>query len=472
MLRRFLLGAVPLLLAQATYSRPEQVASSSVQTLPVGSLVKRVACSKYPHQSYTLYLPSNYSAARPWPIIYSFDPAARGNIPVELQKDAAERFGYILAASNNSKNGAWKTEAEAAEAMLYDTQTRFSIDLRRVYFAGFSGGARLASQLAILCKCAAGVFLNGAGFSSGREPLREVSFAVFSSVGTLDFNYREVIPLQAKLALAGYPHWLRIFDGPHEWAPAEVMAEALAWFRLQAMKSNIVSPEDAFIRDQFAKSQARANSFAQSQDLLSAFREYSQIVATYDGLLDVSSVRARVDALGKDKSLKEANKQETREFAEQDQLTAGISAALSAPVSAVSDPATPAPSAPEQVHALRDRAEHEKHPQQALILKRALASVFMEAMELGNDALDRKDVPLALRAYRSATQANPQSEWAWESLAVAQAAAGARKEVLTALRNARELSSDKARFAEWLKHEPAFDRYQSNTDFQNLQKED
>lgn len=467
MLRCFILAGVLLFTPQVTLSIPHHPPPPSDQPLPLGSLIEQVICVQHPDQSYALYLPSNYSPARFWPIVYSFDPAARGKIPVELQKAAAERYGYILASSNNSRNGPWKGEAEAAEAMMDDTQARFSIDPHRVYFAGFSGGARLASQLATLCKCAAGLFLNGAGFSSGHEPNKDLSFAVFSAVGTLDFNFRELIPLQVKLALAGYPHWLRTFAGPHEWASSETMDEALAWFRVQAIKSKLTPSDNPFIRDQFTKSRARADSFAQRLEVLDAFREYAQIAATYEGLVDLSAVRAKADALNKEKPLKEAIKQEARDFEEQDRLTAGISAALSAP--APSDSPTTSASAEDQVQSLRDRAEHEKHPQRAVVLKRALSGIFIEAMELGNEALERKNFTISIRAYRSATGADPQSAWAWQSLAIAQATAGARRETFTALQHARELTTDKARFADWLKHEPAFDRYRSTSEFQNLQ---
>ena len=473
MRRAFFLAFVTFSVAATEFSKPQNPSSLSTQILSPGTIVEHVTCAKKPEQSYALYLPSNYSPARSWPIVYSFDPAARGTLPVELQKDAAERHGYILAASNNSKNGAWKPEAEAAEAMMEDTQSRFAVDQRRIYFAGFSGGARLASQLATLCRCAAGVFLSGAGFSSGNNPAKDVHFSVFSAVGTLDFNYREVIPFQAKLAATEYPYWLRIFDGPHEWAPAEAMEEALAWFRVQAIKSKLVPPDDTFVRDQFAKSEKHADSLAQSGDLLNAYREYAQIAATYDGLLDVSPVGEKVISLAKEKSLRDAVKHESREFDEQDQLTARISASLTAsPSAAPSNDSVTSVSTEEQVRQLREQAEHEKRPQHAMILKRALAGVFIEAMEVGHDALDRKNFSLAVRAYSSATQANPQSEWAWESLAVAQASTGARKEVFNAISHARELAKDKHKFADWLQYETAFDRLRPTPEFHSLQKSD
>lgn len=470
MLRAVFLTCFLFLPGPALFSSPQSPAPLVSQSLSTGMVIEHVACGKHPEQSYALYLPSNYSAGRSWPVIYSFDPAARGKLPVELQKDAAERYGYILAASNNSKNGPWKPEAEAAEAMMEDTQTRFSVDPQRIYFAGFSGGARLASQLATLCKCAAGTFLSGAGFSPGKVPTKDISFSVFSAVGTLDFNYREVIPLQVKLAAAGYPHWLRSFDGPHEWAPVEVMDEALAWFLVQAMKSKLAPQDDAFLHDQFAKAEARANSIFQSHDLLNAHREYTQIAATYNLLPGAGANRAKADALAHEKSFRDAAKLETQDFEQQDQLTATISTALSAASTATANDSPSAISAEEQVRQLRERAEQEKQPKRAIVLKRALAGVFIESMELGNDALDHKNLPLAIRAYRSAAQATPQSEWAWESLAVAQASSGARKEACNALIRARELAKDTHRFAEWLKTEPAFDRFRSSPEFQSLQK--
>ena len=61
--------------------------------LPRGQVIERVTCVQDPKQTYALYLPSNYSETRHWPILYAFDPAARGKVPVERYREAAERFG-------------------------------------------------------------------------------------------------------------------------------------------------------------------------------------------------------------------------------------------------------------------------------------------------------------------------------------------------------------------------------------------
>src|SRR5213075_1314444 len=77
-----------------------------------GKVIPKVTCAGNSQQSYALYLPSQFSPNKRWPIIYAFDPAARGQVAVEAIRAAAERYGYIVVASNNSRNGAPSVSAE------------------------------------------------------------------------------------------------------------------------------------------------------------------------------------------------------------------------------------------------------------------------------------------------------------------------------------------------------------------------
>lgn len=79
------------------------------------------------------------------------------------------------------------------------------------------------------------MLLDGAGFAA-TPPSRDAVFAVFAAVGTFDFHYPELSDLDQQLEQAGFPHVLRAFNGTHQWAPPGVMDDALAWFRLIAMK--------------------------------------------------------------------------------------------------------------------------------------------------------------------------------------------------------------------------------------------
>jgi tetratricopeptide (TPR) repeat protein len=475
LIARRALFVLAILFAYPARPQDNPPAGASSQALETGKVLPETHCTAHPEQTFALYLPSNYSPKRRWPLMVSSDPGAHGTIPLQLQKDAAERLGYILVSSNNSSNGPWQPRLEATEAVISDVQARFAIDPKRIYFAGFSGGARFSAQLALLCKCVAGVLLSGAGFTAEVPPASNTVFPVFSTVGTFDFNYKEMIPLQDALAKAAYPHWLRIFDGPHRWPPPEFMEEALTWFRIQAMKKQLEARDQTFIEAQFAKARARAESFEQSGDLLNARREYLQIADTFDSLVDVASIRAKAEALAGEKAVREAAKHEQNDFKEESQLTSDLLARLLTPPDNLdnryqSDPYQSDHDLESRIMHLRQNAEQEKRQERACVFKRALGDVFVTAMQTGDSLLEEKKLQNAIRDYEFATQAMPDSAWAWGQLAAAHASAGNKKEALASLRKAYELANDKPSFSKWLQTERHFAPLRSMPEFQSLQK--
>src|SRR6476469_9436578 len=106
------------------------------QVLQRGIVIERVECSDDAAQTYALYLPSGYAPERTWSVLLAFHPAARGRLMVEKYQAAAEQYGYIVAASNNSRNGPYADSMAAAQAMMNDVSRRFAVDPRRVYLAG------------------------------------------------------------------------------------------------------------------------------------------------------------------------------------------------------------------------------------------------------------------------------------------------------------------------------------------------
>jgi len=165
--------------------------------LEKGKIIDRVICQNSPSQSYALYLPQEYTLEKSWPILYAFDPSARGKVPVERFKEAAEKFNYIVAGSHNSRNGPWEDIFSAMHALWDDTNSRLNIDKKSVYTTGFSGGARAA--------------------------------AAFSKV----INH----------PAAGIPHRIHFFEGSHNWPPSDVCASALEWMEIMRMKQNVI-PKD------------------------------------------------------------------------------------------------------------------------------------------------------------------------------------------------------------------------------------
>ena len=271
----------------------------NAQDYPRGTIIDDVKCEADPAQSYALYLPSNYSPDRPWNLLVAFHPGARGRLMVEKYRAAAEAYGYVVAASNTSRNGPWSVSAAAVQAMWPDLGRRFSIDANRIYVTGMSGGARVAMQIALGKNNIAGVIASSAGYPDS-QPRASVPFAVFGTAGTEDFNYFEMRQLDRKLAS---PHFLAIFNGGHTLPPDSVAFDAIEWMELQAMASRRRTRDDALIARLFEKRQQRvtaSESPAETVHLLEA------LVADFKGLRDVSAEAARVKELSRQPEVKKA----------------------------------------------------------------------------------------------------------------------------------------------------------------------
>jgi tetratricopeptide (TPR) repeat protein len=312
------------------------------------------------------------------------------------------------------------------------------------------------------------VLLNGAGFPIGRPPARESTFAVFATVGDLDFNYPEVTRLDQELGQLGFPHALRYFEGPHQWAPAEVMDEALAWLRILAMKESRAPQDQSFIAARRDAVIARAHTFEQSGDLFAAQREYRQAAAAFDGIADTAQFQKAATFLAGQKAVRDAEKRQQRELEEQAALTADISAGLNSLQRLPTDRAGLQSQTERRIIELREHAEHEKRPDKSRVVRRAVADVFAQSLETGFLRLADSDAPAAKDYFQLALAAQPDSLWALHSLATACALAGDRKGALDAIRRSNSKDPDAVAFSNWLKTESAFASLRSDPKFASL----
>ena len=317
------LTAVGLLLALLTPG------TGLTQDLPRGQVVDDVPAVDDQAQRFALYLPSTFTADRSWPLILAFDAGGRGRRAVERYQAAAERYGYIVAGSNNSRNGPWKRSLDAAKAMTADLTGRFPVDLKRIYAAGMSGGARVAMMVALHPELIAGrvrpeiagVLASSAGFPSG-EFRESVGFPVFGTVGTEDFNYREMTDLDQTLKS---PHRVVVFEGGHTWLSSELATEAIEWMEIQAMSSGMRPPDQALVDDVFKRRTKRADGLANG---VARMREWQSIARDFRGLRNVSELDQLASALSAQADVKAALDAERTDAEREDGMRAEVAALL------------------------------------------------------------------------------------------------------------------------------------------------
>jgi hypothetical protein len=409
------------------------------ERLTPGAVISKVVCKADPQQSYSLFLPSHFSPDRQWPIIYAFDPGARGQLAVETIRAAAEKYGYMVAGSNNSRNGPQGGATEAAKAMWEDTQQRFPINEHRRYFAGMSGGARVAMALAWSCNgCVAGVIANAAGFPSGSGLRRPLQFAYFAAVGNADFNYSEFVDLRRQLQGTGAPYRIWVFEGGHDWAPPEVWLEALNWMDLQAMRSGLLERDRARIQQNYDAELERANLLRSQNDFLEASRAYRFAVRDFSGLVDVSAATAAMTELSKDKRLETAEKQESSAVADQLQLMSGPSAQMQALSSGDLNPTAFMALKNSLATLVKQTARSErKEDTHALVLRRALSGLVVQAFESGQSGLEQKKYTAALLFFDLIVAGSENPGWGHYERARAYAAMADKRHMLAELRLAQ-----------------------------------
>jgi pimeloyl-ACP methyl ester carboxylesterase len=432
-----LLCMAPVVKAQQSQASPANPVKAPEEKFNLGVVIDRVVSASDPTKSYALYLPTAYTIARKFPVLYCFDPSARGTAPVTRFKDAAEKYGYIVVGSNNSRNGPQQL-SEIVRDLWADSHARLSIDDQRVYLAGFSGGARVAISVAFWLKDrVAGVIACGAGFPSEVPIGSPRSFVLFAVAGTEDFNNPEIQTVARKLEGSTPPVRLAVFEGGHAWLPPELATDALGWLEVQAMKSGIRERNPALIDEIFEQALSQA-SVAQAQgDRYRAYQRFAATAQDFSGLHDVVEVEKKAKDLSATKEIKDGLKQEKKMEEEQNFRIQRIHTLIGA--FEVADNNS------ESLVALRDelRGQREAAKGTEPSVKRALArrvmgSLFIEFFELGNAAISRKEYQKAATYYFLCTEIQPDNARGFYHLARSHALAGSRSKALEALRTAAD----------------------------------
>jgi len=434
------------------------------EELPLGQISDPVLCLHENGQSYALYLPTAYQPERRWPVIYCFDPGGHGAVPVALFREGAEKFGYILIGSNNSKNGPWEIILQAARAIWRDSHSRLAIDDQRIYAAGFSGGARAACGLGkMLSVKLSGVIACGGGLPAWLEPKDVIDVPWFGTAGLTDFNYSEMQELSKQLGAQGTPRRLEIFPGRHSWPAPELARTALAWLELHAMKTGVRARDDEIIANSLSLASAKARELENKQEWGSAYIQYASIVADFSGLADVTPAREKVADLQKAGVAKDLIKSESDRESEYTKSLARLKAMYSQLRGPLNEPGKARKIINElKIPWMRKKAAGKDLGPEQIIARRLLSELFSQAINDGQTYLEKKDGLRAVLAFQIAAEISPGHPSVLAVLAAAMALKGERKKALKTISAAIRAGYDDL---EELEKESAWDGLRADPEF-------
>ncbi len=286
-----------------------------VSEFMLGEITEEVKCIDSPEETYAAYVPKSYSPEGRWPVIIAFDPAARGIIPVKLFRSSAEKYGYIVVCSNNSKNGPWKDVIYSMKAVWNDIRKRFSVDTEMIYTTGFSGGSRAASLFAQITGITpAGIIACGAGLQKKLKPEMISGSFYYGIIGLEDFNYKEFQRLVPELKKSGIRYCIDYVSGVHKWPDEEAVSRALRWMEADAIIRNRVKEDPERVNKIFLCLKKYADSLVRSDKFFYGALYMDSIARHFKMLIPVDQLEKRVSDIMKGKKFEEFVREDKLRF--------------------------------------------------------------------------------------------------------------------------------------------------------------
>ncbi len=198
---------------------------------------------------YKLWLPKGYNsdASKRWPCLFIM--SAGGNATMGPMAPWLKANGFVVVMLGEAKNGPWEPIVGNFLAAHDDVVKRLRIAEGRKYATGQSGGARGSSVFVQLRPGFGGLILQAAGAAQKNgqyqiaELRRNAQLRIALTMGNSDQNKGEAAQMQAL-----FPRQrLKVFEfnGGHQWAPAEVFAEAMAFVTTGAAGAGPVAAPNA-----------------------------------------------------------------------------------------------------------------------------------------------------------------------------------------------------------------------------------
>ena len=181
---------------------------------------------------------------------------AHGNSKVIINKfrPALREYQFIVIGLSNISNNTPEYEVLIKQATDHAIKN-LPVDTEHIFYAGFSGGARMAFQYAITNNNSRGVIMCGAGPQN--KMLEKINFPLIAVSGLKDFNFIEQY-YPPRSPLVQNPDFISLyFEGKHEWPPGEIINECISFLLLKSdlqkninknVVKSIISKKDSLLR--------------------------------------------------------------------------------------------------------------------------------------------------------------------------------------------------------------------------------
>lgn len=260
-------------------------------------------------ETYSIYLPSSFDLARPWPVIFVLDMKGQAKQAISMLTNPAEKEGYILATSNNLNDSlSIAQNVLIANRMFNAVMNTIPIGKNRTYTAGFDTGARFASILPTFINEIHGVISIGAAVGNVDILNAKQTFQFIGIVNRSDYNFRDMLNTRQILDRLKFPNQLVVFDDAQPVPNAPTLALAMRMLSLHSMAKGHIIKNDSLVADAYQKLFTLANSFLTNEKPLLSDYLLTDMMRVFNPLMDLDSIKTSQKFLRRSSSFKKANR--------------------------------------------------------------------------------------------------------------------------------------------------------------------
>lgn len=259
-----------------------------------GNIFSFQPCQLDANLHYSVYYPTRFESKEKFPVLILFDPQGDPDFALAKYKSLADEYDFILLASKESKNGnSAEQTANIVQSMLYQTILIEKIDTNQIFAGGFSGGARVASMLALSPSGVKGLLVCGAGIPAGSW-IGVPPHVVIGIAGNSDMNLTEILDFKTHdpRMMSRY-HTIR-YSGDHAWPPLSVMENAFIAFSAIMQRDRFTSVSIPLLEAGLTHLKQQSDS---SSSTIEKVELHKNIVKNFQGMMDIRKVEIELQRL-------------------------------------------------------------------------------------------------------------------------------------------------------------------------------